>query len=252
VNDAPDAEDKFKDHEAYQVLSDDNRRAAYDRFGHAGVNGGGFQTGGFGGLDDILNEIFGGGFGGFPGFGSSSSSRRRRGPAPGHDLRYDMTIDFEQAVFGADIDVDVNRREKCPVCGGNGAKPGTILRTCMDCGGSGQIRRTQQAFGFNMVNVTDCPRCRGKGQVIETPCDECRGSGIVTKVRTLTIKVPPGVDDGMQIRLASEGEPSTEGGPPGDLYVVLHVLPHDFFKRRNSDGILEIPVNIAQAARRWS
>jgi molecular chaperone DnaJ len=248
VNDAPDAEDRFKEiNEAYQVLSDDNRRAAYDRFGHAGVNGGGFQTSGFGSLDDILNEIFGGGFGfgGFPGFGTSS--RRRRGPAPGRDLRYDMTIDFEQAIFGADIDIDLNRREQCPNCKGTGAQPGTILRTCMECGGSGQIRRTQQAFGFNMVNVSDCPRCRGKGKVVETPCDECRGSGIVTRSRTLTVKVPPGVDDGIQIRLAGEGEPSSEGGPTGDLYVVLHVRPHEFFKRRNNDIILEIPINIAQA-----
>ncbi|MBN1564958.1 MAG: molecular chaperone DnaJ [Anaerolineae bacterium] len=247
VNNAPDAEETFKEiNEAYQVLSDDNRRAAYDRFGHAGVNGGGFQTGGFGGLDDILNDLFGGAFGGFSGFGGSTS-RRRRGPAPGRDLRYDMTIDFEQAVFGADIDIEVNRREKCGVCKGTGAKPGTILRVCPECGGAGQVRRTQQAFGFNMVNVTDCPRCKGKGEVVETPCEECRGSGTVSKTRTLTVKVPPGVDDGMQIRLTSEGEPSAEGGPAGDLYVVLHVTPHEYFKRRNNDIILEIPVNIAQA-----
>ncbi len=249
VSEAPDAEERFKEiNEAYQILSDDNQRAAYDRFGHAGVNGGGFSGGFSGGIPD-LNEIFEelfGSFGGFSGFGGGSS--RRRGPRAGRDLRYDLTIDFEQAVFGADVDINVNRRESCPVCNGSGAEPGTILRACMDCGGSGQVRRTQSAGFFNMVNVAECPRCKGKGEIVETPCKECRGAGVQARQRTLTVKVPPGVDDGMQIRLSGEGEPSPDAaGRPGDLYVVLHVKPHEFFKRRNNDIILEISVNVAQA-----
>lgn len=248
VSDAPDAEERFKEaNEAYQVLSDDQRRAAYDRFGHAGVNGmpgGGFSTGGIPGIDELFEELFGGAFGGFGGFGG----RRRRGPARGRDLRYDMTIDFEQAVFGAEIDVELPRREACDVCGGSGAKPGTSPRKCTECNGTGQVRRAQQAFGFSMVNVVDCPRCHGRGEIIDNPCHECRGSGTVNKVRRLTVKIPPGVDDGMQIRLSSEGEPSPDGGPKGDLYVVISVRPHEFFKRRESDIILELSVNVAQAA----
>lgn len=248
VSDAPDAEERFKEaNEAYQVLSDDQRRAAYDRFGHAGVNGmpgGGFSTGGIPGIDELFEELFGGAFGGFGGFGG----RRRRGPARGRDLRYDMTIDFEQAVFGAEIDVELSRREACDVCGGSGAKPGTSPRKCSECNGTGQVRRAQQAFGFSMVNVVDCPRCHGRGEIIDSPCHECRGSGTVNKVRRLTVKIPPGVDDGMQIRLGGEGEPSPDGGPKGDLYVVISVRPHEFFKRRESDIVLELSINVAQAA----
>lgn len=245
VSEAPDAEDRFKEiNEAYQVLSDDNKRAAYDRFGHAGVSGmpGGGFNGGFPDIEDILGEIFGG-FGGF-GFGGG---RRRRGPAPGRDLRHDLRIDFQQAVFGTEVDIDVQRREKCDVCGGSGAKPGTTPRRCPDCNGTGQARRVQQTF-LNLVTVTDCPRCRGKGEIIDSPCQKCNGQGTATVTRTLKLKVPPGVDEGTSIRLSGEGEPSPNGGPSGDLYVVLQVTPHEFFKRRNSDIILEIPINVAQAA----
>jgi molecular chaperone DnaJ len=245
VSEAPDAEERFKEiNEAYQVLSADDKRAAYDRFGHAGVNGmpsGGFN-GGFPDIEDILGEIFGG-LGGF-GFGGN---RRRRGPAPGRDLRHDLRIDFQQAVFGTEVDIDVQRREKCDVCGGSGAKPGTTPRRCPDCNGTGQSRRVQQTF-LNMVTVTDCPRCRGKGEIIDTPCTKCNGQGTASASRTLKLKVPPGVDNGTSIRLSGEGEPSPNGGPSGDLYVVLQVTPHEFFKRRNSDIILEIPINVAQAA----
>ena len=246
VSDAPDAEERFKEiNEAYRVLSDDDKRAAYDRFGHAAVNGGmpggfGGFSGGFPGFDEIFEEFFGG-------FGMGTR-RRRSGPVQGRDLRYDLTIDFEQAVFGAEVDIEVKRRDTCDVCHGSGAKPGTSPRTCRECNGTGQVRQVRQTFLGSMVNITECPRCHGRGEVIDSPCEQCGGSGIMNKARRLTVSIPPGVDDGTQIRLSGEGEPGQRNGPPGDLYVVLHVTPHEFFKRRNSDIILEVSINVAQAA----
>ena len=228
------------------MLSDEDKRAACDRFGHAGVNGGAGISGfggatRFPGFEEIFEEFFGG-------FGGTSRRQRRRGPVQGRDLRYDLTIDFNQAVFGAEIDIEVTRRDTCNVCKGSGAAPGTTPRRCPDCNGTGQLRQVRQTFLGSMVNIVDCGRCGGSGEVIDTPCRECNGSGTVHRPRKLTVKIPPGVDDGTQIRLANEGEPGLRGGPPGDLYVVLTVTPHEFFKRRDSDILLEVSINVAQAA----
>jgi molecular chaperone DnaJ len=244
VSDAADAEERFKEiNEAYTVLADDDKRAAYDRFGHAGVNmPGGFGgfSGGFPGFEEIFEEFFSGFAGG--------GRRQRRGPAQGRDLRYDLTIDFEQAIFGAEVEIEITRRQSCDDCQGTGAAPGTSPRRCPACGGTGQTRRVRQTFLGSMVNIEDCSRCRGTGEVVDTPCQTCQGQGVVNKPRALTVNIPAGVDEGTQIRLSSEGEPGQRNGPPGDLYVVVHVKPHEFFKRRNHDVILEISINIAQAA----
>jgi len=249
VSQEPDAEERFKEiNEAYQVLSDDQKRAAYDRFGHAGLNGmpGGGFSGGIPSMEEILEEFFGG-LGGF-GFGGFGSGRRRRGAVQGRDLHQELRLSFEQAVFGAEIDFDVTRRETCGVCKGSGAEPGTQPRTCPECNGTGQVRRVQQAFGFNMVNVTDCPRCKGRGEIITTPCEKCNGTGRMRVTRRLNVTIPAGVDDGMKIRIQNEGEPGDYGGPPGGLYVIIRVKEHEFFKRRNDDILLEITINVAQAA----
>lgn len=247
VNNDTDAEEKFKEiNEAYRVLSDDQMRGAYDRYGHAGVNGtpgGGFGGGfsGFPGFEEIFEEFFGAGFG-------MGGRRRRNGPVKGRDLRYDLTIEFEQAVFGAEVDIQVKHRVTCDVCNGSGAKPGTSKRTCSTCGGTGQVRQVRQTLLGSMVNVTDCSTCGGTGEVVDTPCEQCHGEGTVVRERVLTVNIPPGVDDGTQIRLGGEGEPGMRGGPPGDLYVVLRVKGHEFFKRRESDLILDVAINVAQAA----
>jgi molecular chaperone DnaJ len=251
VNKSPEAESKFKEiNEAYEVLSDDEKRARYDRFGHAGVSNGpadfsGFGGfGGFGGFDDILNEFFGG-FG--AGFGASASAARRA-PRRGADLRYDLKISFEEAVFGCEKDIEVSRRETCPHCKGVGAEPGTSPVRCNQCNGTGEVRRVQQSFIGSFVNVTTCPKCQGEGEIITTPCQQCRGEKKVRISRTIKVKIPAGVDSGTQIRLAGEGETGVNNGPPGNLYVVLDVKPHPYFVRQDNDIVLEVTLNIAQAA----
>jgi len=242
VNKSPDAESNFKEiNEAYHILSDDQKRALYDRYGHEGVNQGdmgGFGFGGFGDLGDIFEDFFG--------FGTRTAGRQ--GPRRGADLRYDMQITFEEAVFGVAKEIEVSRHEVCPTCRGTGAEPGTTPIRCPECNGTGQVRRAQQSIFGSFVNVSVCPRCGGTGEIVQTPCSTCHGTQTVERSRKLSINIPAGVDDGTRIRITGEGEAGTQGGPAGNLYVVLHVKPHKYFQRREDDVLLSINVNIAQAA----
>lgn len=241
VNKEPDAEARFKEiNEAYDVLSNQEKRAMYDRFGHNMPSGGpGFDP--FGGADpfgSIFEAFFGGGMGG--------GRQTQRGPQRGADLRYTLEISFEEAVFGTEKEIEFLRLETCPTCNGSGAEPGTSPVRCPKCNGLGEIR--QRAPIFNMVTVTTCDQCRGEGTVIAVPCHECHGEGRVSQARTLTVKIPAGVDGSSQIRITGEGEAGPRGGPHGNLYVALSVQPHKYFVREGNDILLELPLNVAQAA----
>jgi molecular chaperone DnaJ len=243
VNKEPEAEARFKEiNEAYEVLGDEQKRAAYDRFGHAGLSGNGYgDFSGFGGLGDIFEDIF-------SGFGMGGTQRSQRGPRRGGDLRYDMQITFEEAVFGVEKEIEVPRHEPCSHCDGVGAEPGTSPTTCPQCKGTGEIRRVQQSLLGSFVNVTPCPRCQGEGTIITSPCTECHGRKKIRRMRTISVTIPAGVDDGTQLRLSGEGESGSRGGPPGNLYVVLSVKKHPLFLRRDNDIFFELPINFAQAA----
>jgi molecular chaperone DnaJ len=246
VNKSPEAEARFKEiNEAYQVLSDPEKRAAYDRFGRAGLSGMGgfgdfgFGDFGFGGIDDLFEGLFGG-------FGRRTSARR--GPVKGENIQVTLTLDFEEAVFGCEKEIEVTRLETCPHCQGTGAEPGTQPIRCPQCNGTGEVRRVQQSLLGSFVSVNTCPRCGGTGEVVVTPCTVCRGAKRVPVTRKLAVEIPPGVTDGTQIRLAGEGQPGLRGGPPGNLYVVLSVREHPYFKRRGDDIYLQLNINVAQAA----
>jgi molecular chaperone DnaJ len=230
---------------AYEILNDEEKRARFDRFGAAGVNGnaGGFDGAFTGDLSDIFEQFFGG-MGGF----SGSRGTGRRQARQGRDLRYDLTITFEEAIFGCEKTIELTRLETCEVCHGNGAEPGTSLKRCLDCNGAGEVRQVRQTFLGSMVTSTTCPRCNGRGEVIETPCKACRGSGQQRKTRNLTVKVPAGVDNGVGIPQRGEGEPGENNGPNGNLMVAIKVLPHEIFRRRENDILLDIQLNVAQAA----
>jgi len=245
VSQEPDTEDRFKEiNEAYAILSDSEKRAAYDRYGHAGVQGAGgvpdFTTVDF---SDILGDLFGFGMGGF----GRSSRRSPNAPRRGSDLQYRVHLKFKEAVFGADKEIEITRDEACDTCSGSGAKPGTSASRCSTCGGNGEVRRSQQTIFGSMVQVTTCPACSGKGEVIVNPCPVCSGRGQVRKSRKKVVTIPSGVDTGTQIRLAGEGQPGVNGGPPGNLYLVIQVQTHKYFRRRDNDILLDLNVNIAQA-----
>ena len=238
------AEDRFKEiNEAYQILSDSNKRASYDRHGHAGVSSNGargfegFEN--FGGFGDIFDAFFGGGFG--PRSRTTTSAQR------GADLQYVMTIDFEEAVFGAEKEFEIRRTEVCGTCKGSRGEPGSSPTMCANCRGTGQVRRAHQSIFGQFVQAATCGTCRGEGQMITQPCASCKGSGRGTRNRKLAVSVPAGIEEGTQIRLTGEGEPGARGGSPGDLYVAVQVNEHDIFQREGYQILYAIPVNVAQA-----
>jgi molecular chaperone DnaJ len=243
VNKEDGAEEQFKEiNEAYGVLSDADKRARYDRFGHAGLGDMGgmpdFATMDFG---DIFEEILGG-------FGFSTGRRSRRSPRRGRDLQMAVSLTFEEAVFGVEKEIEFQRDETCSTCNGSGAEPGTSPMRCGTCNGQGEVRQVRQTFLGQMVQTATCPNCNGRGETISSPCKTCRGDGLERKTVKKKVQIPAGVDQGTQIRLAGEGQPGANGGPHGSLYLVLDVKSHKFFKRRENDVLLNLDINIAQAA----
>ena len=242
TNKDTDAEARFIEvNEAYETLNDPQKRSVYDRYGHAGLNGGGANGfgdfAGFGSINDLFDF-----------FAGATGAPRRSEPQRGADIRYELTISFEEAVFGCQKEIELPRWEACSTCRGSGAQPGTSTTRCSACQGKGEIRRVQQSIFGQFVNVTMCERCRGEGKVITTPCEKCRGQGRVRNNRRVVVNIPAGVDDGINVRVTGEGEVSSRGGTPGNLYVILSVKSHPFFKRQGNDIMYELPISFAQAA----
>ncbi|MBA5606837.1 molecular chaperone DnaJ [Duganella sp. FT3S] len=241
--DSKESEEKFKEvKEAYEMLTNPEKREAYDRYGHAGVDpnmGGGGGFGGAGGFGDAFGDIFGDIFGG-GGRGRNAGPQVYRGA----DLRYNLEITLEQAAHGFDTTIRVPSWDKCDTCHGSGAKPGTSPSTCSTCGGHGQVRMQQ---GFFSIQQT-CPKCHGTGKIITDPCSPCGGAGRIKRNKTLEVKIPVGIDNGMRIRSSGNGEPGTNGGPSGDLYVEIHIKPHPVFQREGDDLHCEMPISFAKAA----
>lgn len=247
--DDKEAEHKFKEaSEAYEVLGNKEKRKMYDQFGHAGLGGngqGGFGGGGFsgfGGFEDIFGDIFdmfGGGY---------SSGRKRNRPQKGADIKTEVKLTFEEAAFGIDKEIEIFRHEECESCKGTGAKPGSSSKTCPKCSGSGEVRYSQRTPLGQFVNVKTCDMCHGEGKIVEDPCDECKGEGKVRKRKKINVKIPAGVDDGSVITLRGAGEMGIKGGPSGDLYIIIKMLPHKVLKRDGYDVICEIPITFVQAS----
>ena len=235
------AEGKFKKvNEAYEVLSNPDKRAAYDHFGHGGTDGSsgpGFTGFEFGGVGDIFDAFFG-----------RATTTTRQAPQRGSDLHYQVNLTFDEAAFGGEKEIKISRTENCSLCQGTGNKPGSQPIRCSNCGGSGQVRRVQQSIFGRFTNITTCGRCHGEGQVITDPCPQCRGTGREKHQRSILVKVPAGVDDGSQMRLSGEGEAGVRGGPPGNLYITLSVAPHELFTREGDNILYELSINFTQAA----
>ncbi len=247
--DNKEAEAKFKEvNEAYEVLSDSDKKAKYDKFGHAafdpnqGFGGGGFSGGGFGGFEDIFGDIFGDMFGG------GGRSSQRTGPRPGSDLKLKIDITFEEAAFGTKKEIKINRVEKCSTCDGSGAKKGTSKKTCSTCGGTGTVRTVQRTPFGQFASTQTCSTCRGTGEIVENPCTSCNGTGKEKKSRNITINIPAGVDTNSVIPLRGEGNHGDKGAPAGDLYVYINVKDHEIFERDGDDVWCEIPISFTKAA----
>jgi molecular chaperone DnaJ len=244
VNKEPGADERFKEiNRAYEVLSDSDSRARYDRFGEAGVSGGtGIpDMGDMGGFADIFESIFGG-------FASAGQqARRRSGPQRGEDLRYDLKLEFKEAIFGAEKQIKITHLETCNTCGGSGAKPGTKPRTCPTCGGTGQVRRAARTPFGSFTQVSTCPTCGGTGQVIEEKCDSCHGAGVLQKDKTLKVTIPAGVDSGTRLRVSGEGDAGPKGGPAGDLFVYLFVQSDKQFQREGLNILSTLTISYLQA-----
>lgn len=249
INKAPEAEAKFKElGKAYETLMDDEKRATYDRFGEDGLKNAGFNTqgpfaGGFGDLDEIFNSFFGG-----FGFGGASSRRDPNAPQRGDDLRLDIELEFEDAVFGINKEIKIDHLETCPTCKGTGAKEGAKPQTCQHCGGRGSIQQTTRTVLGQFTQIVTCPHCHGKGTVISDPCPDCRGQGAKEVEKKIEIKVPAGVDNGSKMRLSHEGDAGKNGGVAGDLYIVIHVKPSAYFKRDGINIFTKLEISPAQAA----